>query len=504
MGGRAGSRFWPFASRTLGGEKRWIRIGKPLRDWAPLGTSPFYLAELGERVFASSYVVSAPRGFALQADSHRLEPPAAVVLEGDRQVVRVARREVAQLRAEPHSPPGPELLPFVQVGVGDGSEPVQAWRASGMIGLLRSTGELRAAAAAVRARCGAGARPEALARAAWEETRQRLTGAPDPQLAPASVILSRGRGNRLVLMAALLDALGVEARFALVNPFDANQEPYRFGREEAWPVLLLKVSLPGGAAWLAGNARQLPFGALAERLRDREALLLPRPGEPPVRERTPARAPVAEGREIDFTVRLSADGAAELDVIERFHGAVGAEIKDAFARMDRSRLKEVVESLYAGALTGLAIAEVSLDGVESAEGPMGIRWRGRAPSLGRASGEGLQVERVGLPLQLASRLATVAARTQPLLLPEAIGLTARVRLVPPAGLAAAPGPELKLASQFGGYQRREWIEDGALRWEERVTVPLARISPADFPAFAAFAAAIDEAQTRPVVLRQAP
>lgn len=485
-------------------ELEYLRAERAPRPVLPLATSSFYLAEDGERVFASSYLVSAPRGFSLQADSHHFEPPAAVVVEGDRELVRVARREVAQLRLEPLTPPGPELVPFIQVGVGDGGAAIQARRADAMAGLLRATAEVRAVAAAIRARLGAGATPEALARAAWEETRLRLGGGLDLQLTPASVILSRGRGNRLVLMAALLDALGLESRFALVSPFEANQEPSRFGLDQDWPVMLLKVSLPGGPAWLAGISRQLPFGALPERLHDRQALVVPRPGEPATRERTPANPPVAEGRASDFVVRLAADGSAELEASERFLGAVGAEIKDAFSGMDRSRLKESIESIFVGAITGLTIAEVALDGVESPEGPLTIRWRGRAPALGRPVGKGLQVERAGLPLRLASRLASLATRTQPLLLPEAIDLVTRVRLDPPEGLVATPAPELRLMTPFGGYQRREWSEGAALLSEERVVVPLARISPRDFPAFSAFAAAVDEAQARPVSLVPEP
>ena len=114
------------------------------------------------------------------------------------------------------------------------------------------------------------------------------------------------------------------------------------------------------------------------------------------------------------------------------------------------------------------------------------------------------VERAGLPLRLASRLASLATRTQPLLLPEAIDLVTRVRLDPPQGLVATPAPALRLSTPFGGYQRREWSEGAALLSEERVVVPLARISPRDFPAFSAFAAAVDEAQARPVSLLPEP
>jgi hypothetical protein len=112
----------------------------------------------------------------------------------------------------------------------------------------------------------------------------------------------------------------------------------------------------------------------------------------------------------------------------------------------------------------------------------------------------MEVERAGLPLQLGMRLATVAARTQPLLLPEAIDQVRRVRLIPPEGLAATPAAEVRLDTPFGSYRKVERSEGGALLTEERVLVPLARISPEEFPAFAAFAAAVDAAQARVVVV----
>jgi hypothetical protein len=265
-------------------------------------------------------------------------------------------------------------------------------------------------------------------------------------------------------------------------------------------VLLLEVTLPGGPAWLAGTARQLPFGALPERLRGREALILQRPGEAPRRARTPTDNPVAEGRELELTARLDADGATALEGTERLLGATGAEIKDAFSRLDHSRLQAVVESLYAGALTGLSLTEAAVDGVDSPDATLTIRWRGRLPAAGRAAGEGMELDRVGMPVQLGRRLATLPARTQALVLPEAIAQTVRVRLMPAPGLVAAPGPALEFATPFGSYRRREWSEAGALCWEERVLVPQVRVAPADYPAFAAFAAAVDAAQAGGVVL----
>ncbi len=477
-------------------ELEYLRANRAPRPVPPASAAPFYLAELGERVFASSYAASAPRGFGLEAAARGLDVPVAVAAEGDRERVRVERHDVARVQPEPHSPPAGELLPFVQVGVGDGAEPVQLRKANAVAGLLRPTVELRALADQLKARCGAGASPEALARAAWEETRVRLPSQEDAALAPASVILSRGRGSRLVLAAALLEALGVEARLALVKPFDANQVPYRFGREEGWSALLLRVSLPGGPAWLDGVGRQVPFGAIQERLRDREALILPRPGEPPTRDRTPATAPIPEGRESEYEVRLAADGSAELGGTERFSGVFGAAAKELFLRLDETQRRQAVEMLHAGSLAGFAIGEVALEGLDQPDRPLTVRWRGRAPAAARPDDAGLQLEWLGPPAQLARQFATVSSRTSPLLVEGGLGQRTRGQVVPPPGFAARPAAPVSIDTPFGRYQRREWIEGGALRWEEELAVPLARVSPADFPAFAAFAAAVDAAQGR--------
>lgn len=485
-------------------ELEYLRANRPPRPVPPVGAAPFYLAELGERIFFSSYVASAPRGFGLEAEARRLDVSAGLAVGSDRELVRVERRDVPRLQPEPHSPPAQELLPFIQVGVGDGVEPVQLQRANAVASLLRSTVELRALAAQLKGRCGTGATPEALARAAWEETRVRLPSATDLNLAPASVILSRGRGNRLVLMAALLDSLGVESRLALVKPFDADQETYRFGRAESWAALLLRVALPGGPVWLDGIGRQVPFGALQERLRGREALILPRPGEPPTRDRTPASVPIAEGRESEYLVRLAADGSAELSGTERFSGVIGAAAKELFLRADGTQQRQAIEMLYAGSLTGLSIGEVVLEGLDQPDGPLTIRWRGRAPAVGRVSGAGLQLEWLGPPSQLARQYATVSSRTAPLLVDELLGLRTRGTVIPPPGFAAPAAAPAQIDSPFGRFRRRERNEGGALLWEEELTVPLARISPADFPAFVAFAAAVDAAQARSVAVVPTP
>ncbi len=124
--------------------------------------------------------------------------------------------------------------------------------------------EVAALAAEVRAAAGPGAAPEALARAAWEALRQRVVGSGGLG-EEASQVLSRGRGSRLTLLKALLDALGVPSRLAAARPATADTTAWRFPGPGLWSQPLLRLDLPSGPRWLDPTARQQPFGVLGER-----------------------------------------------------------------------------------------------------------------------------------------------------------------------------------------------------------------------------------------------
>ena len=297
-----------------------------------LSAAPFYLAELGERVFASSYLVQ--RAARLRAGGRRAPARAA----GRRWWWRAAAScsgwsgatwrgcARAALAARP-----PELLPFVQVGVGDGGEPVAA--AAGQrpgrpapphAGAARAGGQ--AAGPLRRRRHARGAGAGGLGGDPGPAPRRGRTASPRPgQRHP----LARPRQPPGAGGGAARGARACTARLALVKPFDANQEPYRFGREEGWSALLLRVALPGRPG-LARRRRpagplRCPAGAAAGS-RGADPAAPGRAADPrphPGRDR-----PIPEGRESEYEVRLAADGSAELGGTERFSGVFGAAAKE--------------------------------------------------------------------------------------------------------------------------------------------------------------------------------
>jgi hypothetical protein len=460
----------------------------------------FFFETPGASMFLSTYLARAPAGLGLEVDAHGMTPP-PVERRGAWDELRVERRRVPPLVPEPGGPPGPELLPFVQAGAGEGASGVPLVVADALADRSQATLELRALAAEVRAAAGGGG-PEALARAAYARVRQLVVGPGGALTEDASVVLSRGRGSRLVLLKGLLDALGLPARLAVVRPPAGDQTVYRFPRPGLWSGQLLRVALPGRFLWLDPSLRQMPFGGLPDALLGAEALILPAPGERPEAARTPDEPALPDGRELELAVVLAADGSATVTGSDRYRGALGAVIKSAFERMNGPSRRQAVEQFLARTFRGLSIGELAVEGEEEAEAPFTIRWTGTVPALARASDGGLELDALLPQLRLGARFVQLATRRTPLLVAERERAVLRLTVTPPAGLA--PPPALvprRLQTPLGSFTRSESGDGGVYRREDRLELERWRVAPEAYQAFAAFCGEVDQIEARPVVFR---
>jgi hypothetical protein len=456
---------------------------------------PFYFQVSGTPLFRSVYAVVAPRGAGLVADAHHMDAP-EVRVEQDREVIRAERTRVPAFVPEPGGPGGQEFLPFLHVGVGGGREALQRAFGDALAERTRPTEEVRAYAERIRAEAGAGAKPAALARAAYARVARDVLGQGSALGDDASEILSRGRGSRLVLLAAVLDALGMKARFALARPFAADPAPYRFPSPAHWSAVLLRVEVGGEVVWLDPALRRTPFGAIPSAVLDCDALLLPAPGEEPATVRTPATVSPADGREVEVTVTLAGDGGAAVEGVDRYLGHAGAAAKASVERLDPDERRRMVDGILSRSFRGIAVESFEIEGEDDPAAPLAIRWRGRVPALARAAGDGLLVDAPLLPFRLSAEYVQLASRRTPLLLPAPERSTQRIRVVPPPGLSIAAASPVAIDGQYGRYARSERLEGVALVREERLEMSRGRVAPAEYAPFAAFAASVDAAQER--------
>jgi tetratricopeptide (TPR) repeat protein len=483
-------------------EVEWVR-GRPARGAAVPGwtADAFFFRSEDTPFFLSTYAVAAPRG-TLVVDAHHMPAP-AVVEERGRDVTRHEARQVPALVPEPSDPSVAEFLPWMQAGAGAGLEATALAAADGFVGRIRPSREVAELAASIaRPPDGTLPRGEALVRAAYEQVMDRVEGGGSLG-DQASHVLSRGRGNRTLLLLAVLDALGVPARLALVRPFQADASVHRFPRLDLYAQPVVRVEMDGRVLWLDPTLRWNPFGTLTQSARDAEAIVLPRPGEPLRFERTPADGD-GDGYEVDLRVTVDAQGDALVEGTERFGGHDGAATKVALEAVDARQRRQVVEQGLSRSFRALQLEEVSFEGERRRDAPLVIRYRARVPGFASLVGGRMAIEAVPYPARLSARLAPLAARETPLLVPSAERAAMRVVIVPPEGAVPLPGPRREVAGAHGSYQRVERVEGGALVREDRLEVHRARVAPQAYPSLVRFAAEVDEAQAAPMDAGTAP
>jgi cellulose synthase operon protein C len=470
---------------------------------APFGTlgyaaDAFYFQASRERLFRSTYAVRAPAGAGLEVDAHGMPAP-GVVSEGGSELVRAELRDVPPAVPEPGAPPMSEYMPWLVVGTGAAREAFQRGFADRMEGRTLPTEELEDFARQIRAEAP-GATPMALARAAYERVARTILG-DGPFFEDASQVLSRGRGSRLLVLKAVLELLGLEARVAVVRPFGADPSFHRFPNPNLYSSPLLRVRAGGEVAWLDPSTRQNPFGAIAGWMTGCEALVLPQAGEAPLLDRTPERSAEVDGREIAIRVALAADGTGELAGTDRYRGVLGAMLKAQLEPLDQNQRRQALEGMLSKSFQGIVLAELAFEGEDDPAVPLTIRWKGRA-RIARPDGAGLLIEASPLPARLGARYVRLASRTTALLLASPERTTLRLELVPPPGQRVAAEPPARLESAFGSYLRTDApaAGDGSLVREERLEMARGRIPPERYRDFAAFAASVDGLQEGPIRL----
>lgn len=464
-------------------------------------SDPFYFQVAGVPLFHSSYLVVAPEGLGLSVDAHGMPAP-EVRREGGREVVRGLRTEVPAFVPEPGAVPPQEYLPFVQVGAGADRADVQRELGDAVLERTRPTEELRAFARALRAEAGRDASPEALARAAYARVARDILGTGSALGEDASVVLSRGRGSRLVVLKAVLSELGLRTRIALARPFSADAVAYRFPNPAEFTHPLLRVQAGAETFWLDPALRLAPFGAVPSSVLDVDAMVLPEPGDALEVVRTPARAQVEERREVAVRIALRPDGAGEVQGIDRYFGAMAAAAKEGLEKLDATERRQAVEAMLSRTFGGVTVQEVTIGGEDEPPAPLEIRWRGTVPDLARAAGGGMVMDAPLFPARLASRYVQIAQRRTPLLLPTPEVGVAKVEIVAPEGLAVRASPARKVETPFGTFTRTERAEGRTLVREDRLAVTRGRVPPERYGDFAAFAAAVDAIQDDPAVFHR--
>jgi hypothetical protein len=314
-------------------------------------------------------------------------------------------------------------------------------------------------------------------------------------------VLAQGRGNRLVVLKAALASAKIPSHVVLVRPFNQDPASYRFPRGELYSWAVLRIDLPDGAAFVDPGFRLAPFDALPSFARGQDAWVVPEPGEEPAWIRLPEALPdQRDGRALQMDLQLDADGLAAGTGRDEHQGFEAASLKDALERLDRDQRKQAVESMLGRGLRGVTLESLSTEHETDLGGPATLVY-GLRVQLARRDGAELFIPASLVPSRLARRWLETAERQVPLLVDQPEVISQRVTLSLPKGRQVKPGPKpVSLATPYGAYRWSAREEAGKLVIEESLSMPQQRVRPAQYPAFAEFARAVDQAQSQELVV----
>lgn len=447
----------------------------------------------------STYTVVAPKGSGLVVDPHhvRVQPPR---VEGETEVFFHEERRVPPYLPEPGAPPsGNEWLPWVMVGAGTlGNDGVIRAYADAFLDRGRVTAEVRTfALQAAQGRAGLEA-----VKAVYAAVMQKLSGRDGGLAVPAAASAVQDRGSRLWLLRSALRSLGFDARIAAVHTFNADPEPSKLPNEALLPYLAVRVRVPGnGDVWLDTLVRFAPFGELPELARGRDAWVLPEPGLPLERVRTPTGAGL-KGKDVVLTLSLGEDGVLQGSGVETYRGFEAAQLAEALEQLPVEQREQALEGALSRYFGGAQLTTLALELNRAVGADVVVKYAFTAPRFARKDEEGrLVLGALTYPALLGRRYLALSSRSTPLYLEGSEVSRTTVTLTLPQGFKlVAPLAEVKVPSPHGRFVRAEKQAGRVVTVTESLELPQARIAPSAYEAFARFAGEVDLLQGRDVLV----
>jgi hypothetical protein len=259
--------------------------------------------------------------------------------------------------------------------------------------------------------------------------------------------------------------------------------------------------LAAGGLWIDPRYRHAATGFVSPPLRGGRAFaLVPGPLES-------ARVPTdnADDRQMDFDVKLAADGSAEVSVRERLRGWPALEWREALEKLAADRVQPEFEQHTLGFhFPGASLLALSWEGKDDDAGAFVVAYKFRAPQLARRVGRSLVVP-APFAASLGKRYIGVAARKTPLLVDYAAPTHVHARIVVPERMVAALPPPVRAEAPFGLFEQAASAGGGApnttVELDARFKMSDARVAPGDYGRIVDFAQRVDRAEAKALEIR---
>ena len=319
----------------------------------------------------------------------------------------------------------------------------------------------------------------------------------------AAAMIAGRTGNRARALHYMLGLVDVQSSLVLGRGFGNDQTESELADEDTYSNLIVRLASNGGDdVFLQPTSRGIPFGYISPVLRGQDALVLTA-SDPSSAQRI-VLPPAAEGedsRRIDVTADVAADGSATVEVVETFRGHEAIQWRDDLEGVPEAMIEQRFEEAYvARILNGATLEELRITGREQPEEPFVLRYTARVPALARSDGGVLTLPSV-FPTMLTPRFARVDSRTTDQMVGPPVNLTVSLRVRTPEGAPRTAMQPVSLERNGASFTMRARRDGDYLRIDRNLKVPLTRIPAQQYPAWATFCRAVDQAEARELPLR---
>lgn len=449
--------------------------------------------------YETRYELRVPAWMGLELDSQGLADLPEPQREGEHLVFRYDRHRVEPFVREPRSVSDGEVLPWVEVGTGVSTDALVLQTADWLPLRTRPSSEIRRLV-----RGTASLPPPERTRAIVERVRSEVKGASSTAnfREGAASILVQGRGNRMLVLKAALEAAKIPSRIVFARPFAANPHSFRFPQSELYSAPILRIDVPGAEPlWMDFGLRDAPLGRVPPYLSGAEALVMPEDAEREAKRITlPSVDPWLDLTEAQMELALDDEGNLSGVITQTARGFDAAGLRRNFEQVNRSQLLRQQERALSATFQGVELVNLEIEDSGNPDDPVVARSTIRVPRFARLSDGSMGLRANFGPQRMGLRFVTRGERETPLLIAQPEVSRIRVRLRLPEGWTVDPPAPVTLRTPFGRFSAK-WLLDGAvLVLDEEAEVHRARILPSDYPAFRGYAGSIDAAQAREIAL----
>jgi hypothetical protein len=432
------------------------------------GDPPFYRLDYAggpstHPVLYNEVVVESPADRPIYADVVNGKPDRRSDKdEGGRHVLHMVWDKPLNYPDEPLAPPASEVIPTVVLSTFKDWSAFRTWYGEAVRGFTQPDAQVRELAAKLtRGKTTREEKVRALFDFVADDIRyvNYVSGEWWLPNRPQQ-LLARREGDcddKALLLITLLASVGIDAQEVMVQTRLTNQPSIVRARGAAIPLFdhgIAYLPGPNGGTYLDATSPQSRLGPLPSM--DARAVALRMDGPADIAD-LPASSPDDHGVDATWTIRLAADGSAELEGEERGTG------DDAFwmrTNLTESSVRaQWVEDRLVGSWFPTVEVEKKVDfRGDLPRGAASVRWRAHSDGLARHEGQELVVP-LSPSQTTASQLAPLVRRTLPVWLPSFLAprKEARtIRVVAPKGYAFEALP--KGGDENGGAYGRAHLE----------------------------------------------